>query len=162
MMRSKVTNRLKNTSLAKYISHSRQKLDQIDESLNRIERQNNEALDRIRRQNNELLFANIFRDSIRSSRWLIDKSFSPYRGAANYSLLYKLYKIYDIYRPENILEFGLGQSTKLTSYYAASNKKAEALVIDNSDEWIAIYKSQTLQTPNLKLEKLAVRDFKKG
>lgn len=142
---------VKKSSAGKYVLNNRQQLDKIQQSLETIEA-----------QNRELLFANIFRDSIQSSEWLKDTTFSAYRSAANYSLLYKLFKIYDVYKPKNILELGLGQTTKLTTQYLASNASSKALVIDNSKEWIDIYQSQIANPESLSLIELPIKDFKKG
>lgn len=147
----------------RHIRHNRQLLDSISQKLDetlKINSDANQKLDETLKLNREILFANYFRDSIQNSTWVKDKSFSAYGGAANYSLLYKLYKIYDVVRPENILEFGLGQSTKLTLQYLKHNKKAKAFVIDDSQEWIDIYKNQFDIPNNLELIKLKLQDFK--
>lgn len=108
-------------------------------------------LDALTKQNEELLFANYFRDSIASSPWVKDKSFSAFQAAANYSFLYKLFKIYDILRPQNTLEFGLGQTTKLTTQYLAANSSAKAAVIDGDNDWIEIYKRQVSLPKNINI-----------
>lgn len=117
-------------------------------------------LDYIEKQNSELLWASYFRDSIASSNWVIDKSFSATNGAANYSFLYKLFKIYDIIKPNSILEFGLGQSTNLTRQYCAANKSTNAIVIDHDNAWVETYKKYTKGIKNLTLEVLPTEDFK--
>ena len=114
----------------------------------------------IQASNKEILFAQYFRDSIQDSTWIHDKGFSAYAGAANYSLLYKLFKILDVVRPEAVLEFGLGQTTKMTSQYAEANDKAKVVVIDDDPEWVGIYKKQTTLPKNLKLVTVGLQDFK--
>ncbi len=117
-------------------------------------------LEEIKNTNREILFANIFQDSIANSDWLEDRSFSPFQSAANYSFLYKLFKIYDIWQPKNILEFGLGQSTRLTSQYIKNkNKKATAIVLDDSEQWIEIYKKQVFLSNRLQIIKRRTTDF---
>lgn len=120
----------------------------------------NDKLTSLQASNSELLFAQYFRDSIQNSSWVYDKGFSAYAGAANYSLLYKLYKILDIIKPENVLEFGLGQTTKMTSQYAEANSETKVLIIDDDQEWVDIYKEQTNIPKNLKLVTTGLQDFK--
>lgn len=147
----------------RFVKHSKEILTSVSDKLDRTLHQNadlNAKLDESLRLSREILFANYFRDSIQSSEWVTDKSFSAYGGAANYSLLYKLYKIYDIIKPDNVLEFGLGQSTKLTLQYLENNKSAKALVVDDSQEWIDIYRKQFKLPKSLELTKLELQDFK--
>lgn len=129
--------------------------DSIDKKLRALE----EKISYIEKQNSELLWANYFRDSIVSSSWVKDKSFSATNGAASYSFLYKLFKVYEIVQPETILEFGLGQSTNLTRQYCSVNKKAFAVVCDHDDLWVETYKKYTKGLDNLTLEVLPTEDF---
>jgi len=116
--------------------------------------------DKLLQINNELLYAHIFSDSIKDSSWLKNKSFSPYQGAANYSFLYKLFRIYDVIQPKNILEFGLGQTTKLTYHYTKyKNKSSKALVIDDNQQWIDIYKKETINSKNFLIKRLDTTSF---
>lgn len=140
---------LSNTKLVLYLRENKNAIESIEHRLELLEK-----------QNRELLFASIFRDSIQDSNWVTNKSFSAFQAAANYSLLYKLFKIYDIVKPQNILEFGLGQSTRLTGQYISAHSEAKALVIDDDEEWIRIYKSQISDTNRMRIKKLPVGDFK--
>lgn len=146
-----ISGRLHNTAIVKYMRNNREQLDKIAD-----------RLEDIKKQNTELLFANIFRDSIQDSSWVKNKSFSPFQAAANYSLLYKLFKIYDIFQPQNVLEFGLGQSTKLSAQYAAAHKEARILAIDDNKEWIKIIGNQLGSVANLNIQYLPVGDLKLG
>ena len=120
----------------------------------------NERLINVQSQNAELLFADYFRDSIQNSKWVTDKGFSAFGGAANYSLLYKLYKIYDIVKPQNVLEFGLGQTTKLSYQYAEANPNVKIIAIDDNKDWTEIYKKQITMPKNLNITSLALQDFR--
>lgn len=116
--------------------------------------------DKLLQINNELLYAHIFSDSIRGCSWLKNISFSPYQGAANYSFLYKLFRIYDVIQPKNILEFGLGQTSKLTyQYIKYKNKSAKAFVIDNNQQWIDIYKKEIKSYKKFLIKKLDTTNF---
>ena len=116
-------------------------------------------LKEIEKLNQELLWGSYFQNSIASSNWVLDRSFSATNGAANYSLLYKLFKVYDIVKPKNILEFGLGQSTSLTRQYCVANKSAHAIVCDDSREWVKTYESTIEGVDNLKLLFCDTEDF---
>lgn len=133
----------------KYLRENKKALNEINNRLISIEY-----------ANHELLFASYFQDSIQDSVWVKNKSFSAYGGAANYSLLYKLFKIYDVLQPKTVLEFGLGQTTKLSSQYATFNKKAKVFVVDDDAEWVEVYKKQTKIPTNLELLNVELQDFK--
>lgn len=116
-------------------------------------------IDYIEKQNSELLWASYFRDSIVSSSWVKDKSFSATNGAASYSFLYKLFKIYEILQPSVIVEFGLGQSTNLTRQYCSANSRSLAIVVDHDDSWVKTYQKFTKGIDNLSLKILPTEDF---
>lgn len=91
----------------------------------------------------ELNFADLLHDSMQNRDWLKDKNFSLYLGAANYSFIYTLFRVLDNINPQNILEMGMGQTSKLTSQYVAyKNQKATLDIIENDANWIDIYQSQ--------------------
>lgn len=122
----------------------------------------NDKLAILQSSNNELLFAQYFRDSIQDSTWVKNKNFSAYGAAANYSLLYKLFKIYDVLKPQNILEFGLGQTTKLTYQYVTEISNTNAFVIDDDHVWIEAYKKQFEIPTGMQIVKLDLQDFRYG
>lgn len=91
----------------------------------------------------ELNFADLLHDSMQNRDWLKDKNFSLYLGAANYSFIYTLFRVLDNVNPQNILEMGMGQTSKLTSQYVAyKNQNATLDIIENDADWIDIYQSQ--------------------
>ncbi|MDR1952805.1 MAG: hypothetical protein LBQ37_04780 [Elusimicrobiota bacterium] len=106
----------------------------------------------------ELKFAEIFNSSIVQSQWLKETAFSPNKGSANYSFLYTLFKILDEIKPKNILEFGMGQTTKMTTQYA-SFYKAFLDVVDDSELWINVYKEKLFLSPKIKIHCLPLIDF---
>lgn len=116
-------------------------------------------LEVIEKQNSELLWASYFRDSITSSEWVKNKSFSAVGGAASYSFLYKLYRIYDVIKPISILEFGLGQSTNLTRQYCIANKKAKAVVVDHDEVWVDAYSNLIKGVDNVSLLLCDTEDY---
>ena len=104
------------------------------------------------RQFRELNFADLLHDTILNSSWLKEKSFSLYGWAANYSFIYMLYRILDNAKPRNILEMGMGQTSRLTSQYVAyCNSGATLDIIENDADWIATYRPQLAQSEHIKV-----------
>lgn len=89
--------------------------------------------------NNELKYAFIFNDTIKNSSWLDKTDFSLVNSAANYSFMYSLYRILNEDRPKNILELGLGQTTKLTSQYANHFDDVKLTVFETDEDWIEVF-----------------------
>ena len=97
-------------------------------------------LDRIEHTQKEVLSAIKFDDSIRDCPWLQYKSFSPGEWAVDYGCLYTLYRILNDVHPKSILEFGLGQSSKLIHQYADYYKKdVNAITYEHDSEWIDFF-----------------------
>ncbi|MBE6901521.1 MAG: hypothetical protein E7478_03520 [Ruminococcaceae bacterium] len=93
------------------------------------------------RSASEAVWANVFHDTCINSDWLDDKAFSPGRWAVGYQMLYVMYRILDEVRPKNILELGLGQSTKLCAQYAAHNSDVTHQVVEHDEDWIGFFRS---------------------
>ncbi len=94
-------------------------------------------------ENNKMLreinWAQIFNSTINNSVWLNDKSFSPGQFSIGYPMFYVLYRILDEVKPTKILEFGLGQSTKLFHQYVRHHKTADLITLEHDSEWMAFY-----------------------
>lgn len=90
----------------------------------------------------ETLKANLFRDTIQDSEWLKYKNFSPGGWAADYGVLYTLYRVLNDMKPKNIIEFGLGQTSKLLHQYGAYYREAKVLTCEHSSEWIDFFKAE--------------------
>ncbi len=90
----------------------------------------------------ETLKANLFRDTIQDSEWLKYKSFSPGGWAADYGVLYTLYRVLNDVKPKNIIEFGLGQTSKMLHQYGAFFKNTKVITCEHSSEWIDFFKAQ--------------------
>lgn len=91
------------------------------------------------RTSSESLWAEVFHDTIASSRWLVDKALSPGRWAVGYPYLYVLYRVLDEARPMRILELGLGQSTKVISQYAAADARVHHIVVEHDERWTEFF-----------------------
>ena len=108
----------------------------------------------------ELNFADLLHDTIINSTWLKDKSFSLYGWAANYSFIYMLYRILDNAKPQNILEMGMGQTSRLTSQYIAYCKLDATLdIIENDTGWITTYQPQLAQNEHIKVHQRDLEFF---
>jgi hypothetical protein len=88
---------------------------------------------------NELNWANIFNNTVNGSQWLVNKNFSPGRFAIGYPLLYVLFRILDEIKPKRILEFGLGESSKLFHQYAVYFSDAQVTTLEHDLDWANYY-----------------------
>lgn len=95
-----------------------------------------------KRKINEVYWGLVFNNSIADSPWLLKKQFNPGRWAAGYPLLYILYRIYNDIKPTNILEFGLGESTKLAYQYNQANPQSKLTVIEQDSNWLHFFSEQ--------------------
>lgn len=86
----------------------------------------------------DLHASQVFHDRILGSSWFTRQCLSPGGWAVDYGFLKTLYVVLSSMQPKNILEFGLGQSSKLVHQYAA-HFGANALTCENSDDWISFF-----------------------
>lgn len=116
-------------------------------------------------QLSEIEWAHIFHDTIKNKKWLLELSISPGRWACNYSYLYILSRVLMDYKPERILEFGLGESTKLVSCFLQNELiESKHKVIEHSEEWISVFQKRFTISDNTKivhaeLENKSIYDF---
>ena len=130
------------------------------EQLAQVQQELGELKWQLQRQTAELYYANLLHDSTKGSAWLKDQAFSLYGWAANYSFIYLLFRILDKANPKNILEMGLGQTTKLTSQYVVyKNPESVLNVCEHSQEWINLYKSELPKSEHIKIHHLALDCF---
>ncbi|MFS4483042.1 hypothetical protein ACKGJY_08485 [Hyunsoonleella sp. 2307UL5-6] len=88
----------------------------------------------------ELEWAHIFHDSIRGKEPLQNLPLNIGRWAGNYAFFYVLNRILSDFKPKNILEFGLGESTKFTSTFInAYLDECHHLVIEHNKEWKTLF-----------------------
>ena len=98
--------------------------------------QKNLSIEKLLRENN---WGNIFNTAISGSPWFKNLPLNVGRWAANYSLLYILYRTLNEIKPQNILELGLGETTKMIqAYKRLHNKESHCTTIEQSSEWIEI------------------------
>ena len=101
-----------------------------------------ESIQNLERWQKEIYYANLFHDTTRNSQWFIIKSISPSGWALNYASLYFLYRVLDKMKPQNIIEFGLGQSSKLIYQYVNFYDNANAVTYEHDTKWIEFFKNE--------------------
>ena len=143
------------------IKVSSDKLARVSDGLNDGNIKNIEQLADIRntslvmgRDISEAVWAEIYNSTITKSRWLKDKAFSPGRWAVGYPYLYVIYRILNEVQPHNILELGLGQSTKMIGQYTSYYKGVHHQVVEHDPEWIDFFKKNYSLSERTKLIQL--------
>jgi hypothetical protein len=111
-----------------------------------------EKLDIIQRQNQTILNAQIFQNAISDCVWLKYKSFSPGGWAMDNAGFYTLFRILNDVKPKNIVEFGLGQSSKMVHQYALFSSGVSALTIEHDDKWIEFLREGSSKDIAIKCE----------
>ena len=91
----------------------------------------------------EIEWAHIYHDTIRGRKWLEDLAICPGRMAGNYSFFYILTKVLGDFKPQRIIEFGLGESSKVISAFIENEiQKSTHLIIEQSTDWILNFNSR--------------------
>ena len=144
------------------------KLDECLKGQQQIEselRQALQGLEDIRRSSvegarfaSEAVWGELFNQVSKDSAWLKDTRFAAGRWAVGYQYLYAAYRILNEVRPQNILELGLGQSTKLISQYAAEFPKVRHQVVEHDLNWIDFFRKNFILPSNTEVVRL-VWDF---
>jgi len=76
-----------------------------------------------------------FRGAIADCPWLPYKSFAAGGWAMDNAALYTVFRILNDTRPKRTLEFGLGQSSKMTHQYAAYYPDTKVTTIEHDEAW---------------------------
>ncbi len=88
----------------------------------------------------ESVWANVYHDSIRGYSALEKLPLNIGRWAGNYSFFYLLNRILKDFQPENILELGLGESTKFISTYVNNYlPNAHHHIAEHDPVWIDFF-----------------------
>jgi len=105
-----------------------------------------------KKHSSELIWANVFHDSINDRPWLKNLPLSPGRMACNYSFLYILTKTLINIKPKRILEFGLGESSKLISTII-TYELTESIhhIVEHDHEWISFFSNNYSLSNNSKI-----------
>jgi len=115
-----------------------------------LENQKNQKqmLDFLSTQNKELLKSLLFNNSIVDCEWLKYKNFSPGSWAVDYAFLYTLFRALEGMKPESVLEFGLGETSKLIHQYADFYPNVYAITGEHDEKWIDFF----LKNMNIKYD----------
>lgn len=112
----------------------------------------------------EIYRAQMFHDATIDSEWYTHKDLSLGPAAIDYGTAYVIYRVLDMIHPTNLLEFGLGQSSKIIHQYANYYAKP-ALTIEHSAEWIKFFSNDVkgkypVHTKLVELEESLYRNYK--
>lgn len=99
----------------------------------------------------EAVWGELFNQVIKDSTWLKDTAFAAGRWAVGYQYLYVVYRILNEVKPQNILELGLGQSTKLISQYAAAYPSVHHQVVEHDPMWMDFFRQNFKLPSNTKM-----------
>ena len=110
-------------------------------------------------QNKELLKSSIFNNSIVNCEWLKYKNFSPGRFTVDYAFLYTLFRVLEGMKPEFILEFGLGESSKLIHQYANFHPKVLAVTGEHDVKWIEFFLDSMAIKYEINIKMLELEDI---
>lgn len=120
----------------------------------------NALLRSIKKSNNEILYSNIFFNLVNNCEWIKKKDFVPVNSAANCSLLLTLFSVLEYMNPQNILELGMGQTSKLTTQYV-NNKNADARlhIVEHDEKWLNYFSKQLNLASNVFIYKQDLTSF---
>ena len=99
----------------------------------------------------EAVWGELFNQVAAGSSWLKDTRLAAGRGAVGYQYLYAVYRILNERHPKNILDLGLGQSTKLISQYAAAFPDVRHQVVEHDPVWIDFFRKNYSLPENTEL-----------
>lgn len=103
----------------------------------------------------ENVWANIYHDSIRGYEHLQSLPLNIGRWAGNYSFFYLLHRVLKDFKPNNVLDLGLGESSKFISTYIENYlPETNHTIGEHNDDWIAFVQKNFNLSPNSKIEKL--------
>ncbi len=115
-------------------------------------------LDGIASQNSEQIWASVFHDTIKDREWLSKLSVSPGRWAADYSCLYILVRILSDYQPRKIIEFGLGESSKIISAFLENDLIDTAhIIIEHDENWIKAFNGRFTISKNSRVKHIPLK-----
>ncbi|MDD6001265.1 MAG: hypothetical protein PUC50_03625 [Bacteroidales bacterium] len=114
--------------------------EQFGTKLTTLLAQQQTLLNRIETYQSEILMSAKFDDTINGCPWLKYKNLSAGGWASDYGLMYTLFRILNDTHPHRILEFGLGQSSKLIHQYANYYDDTYAVTYEHDVKWIDFFK----------------------
>jgi len=116
-------------------------------------------LKQVANQGDEQIWASVFHDTIKDREWLNKLSVSPGRWAANYSFLYVLVRILSDYKPKKIIEFGLGESSKIISSFLENDlHDSTHLIIEHDENWVNAFNERFRFSKNSRVKHLPLKE----
>ena len=136
-----------NSELKNYLNQINNSLNSLTQNFNQYKNTdyNNSLFSK------EVRYALVFKDTAKECKWFNNTSFSLNNGAANYSFMYTLFRILDEVNPQNILELGLGQTTKLTTQYTNFFKDSKLITVDGDQSWIDVFSEKLTCEGNISI-----------
>lgn len=137
------------------------KLLNLNKDINNI----NNRLISIENRVSETVWANIYHDSIRGYVELEKLPLNIGRWAGSYSFFYLLNRVLKDFKPKNILELGLGESTKFISTYIENYlPDTKHIISEHDEEWISNFNEKFQLSKNssivqIDLDKKIIEDF---
>jgi hypothetical protein len=103
----------------------------------------------------ELLWAEYYKLSISDKPWLKSLPLYPGRWAGNFAYFYLLNRVLTNIKPKNILEFGMGQSTRfINSFLENELLDSKHTVVEHDQEWIDFFLLENTLSNRVTIEKL--------
>ena len=98
------------------------------------------SINNLNRNVNELIWANVFHDAINGCDWIDKENFSinPGRWAVGYNYFYVVFRILNECKPKNILETGLGQSSRLIGQYVKTHKACHHDIVEHDADFVKV------------------------
>lgn len=118
----------------------------------------------------EILMAHKFHDSIHGSPWFKNQSVSPGGWAMDYAAFYTVFRILENTHPLKVIEFGLGQMSKMLHQYSEHYPETNVLTIEHDLKWanfinspgspIDINRVKFVETETIYIEKYPTLTYK--
>lgn len=143
------------TEISQMLTASKEKIQDINNTIQKINKRTErklKTLESIPMLVRECIYSKVLSDCTKNTEWLKQSNFTLTGGAANYSFIFILFKILDTLRINNILEFGLGQSSKVTTQYAKyKNPDSTLSIVEHNQEWIDYFKKELILSEKTKI-----------
>ena len=117
------------------------------------------SINKLNRNVNELLWANIFHDAIKGCYWFPNESFSMNLGrwAVGYNYYYVVFRVLNEFKPKNILETGLGQSSRLLGQYVNTHEGCYHNIVEHDANFAQVSKENFNFSPASKFSIVPIK-----
>jgi hypothetical protein len=106
-------------------------------------------------------WAHIYHDSIKGKKWLDELGLNIGRWAGSYAFFYILNRILSDYNPKNILELGLGESSKfISSFLTHELLESTHHIIEQDAVWKDVFESKNLLSERSSIEIIPIEQIK--